>query len=67
MSDSAFVAAAYAIVLGGLSLYIVSISRRLRAARRMAEALERARHHTLQGVPGEVPATPAGKPSEVRR
>ena len=43
MSDPVFVAAAYAIVLGGLALYVASMLRRLRAARRIAEALERER------------------------
>ena len=43
MSDPGSVAAAYAIVLGGLALYVVSIVRRLQAARRTAEALERER------------------------
>ena len=43
MSDPGSVAAAYAIVLGGLALYVVSIVRRLQAARRTAQALERER------------------------
>ena len=43
MSDPVFVAAAYAIVLGGLTLYVASMLRRLRTARRTAEALERER------------------------
>lgn len=67
MSDPWFVAAAYAIVLGGLSLYVVSIARRVRAARRTAEALERARERALAGVPSEATATVAGQPSEARR
>lgn len=67
MSDPAFVVAAYAIVLGGLSAYIVSITRRVRAARRTAEALQRAREHALPSVPGEAQATLVSKPSEARR
>lgn len=67
MSDPGFVAAAYAIVLGGLSLYAVSIARRVRAARRTAEALERARERALAGVPGEAPPVLPGQPSEARR
>ena len=43
MSDPVSVAAAYTIVLGGLTLYVASMVRRLRAARRTAEALERVR------------------------
>jgi hypothetical protein len=43
MSDPGFVAAAYAIVLGGLVLYVLSIARRVRAARQTAQALDRAR------------------------
>jgi len=43
MTDPASVAAAYAVVLGGIALYAVSIARRLAAARRAAEALDRAR------------------------
>jgi hypothetical protein len=55
MSDPVFVAAAYTIVLGGLTLYAASLVRRLRAARRTAEALERERArdrgHTAATVP----------------
>lgn len=52
MTDPGSVAAAYAAVLGGIALYAVSIARRLAAARRAAEALERAR--TRDGPdPGE--------------
>lgn len=43
MSDPGFVAAAYTIVLGGLALYLASIVRRIRAARRTAQSLERER------------------------
>jgi len=43
MTDPGSVAAAYAVVLGGIALYAVSIARRLAAARRAAEALDRAR------------------------
>jgi hypothetical protein len=67
MSDPAFVAAAYTIVLGGLSLYVISIARRVRSARRTAAALERSRERALQGVPGEAPAPLASQPSEARR
>ena len=67
MSDPVFVAAAYAIVLGGLFLYVISIARRVQSVRRTAAALERARERALPGVPGEVPATLAGQPSEARR
>lgn len=43
MTDPGSVGAAFAIVLGGLILYVTSISRRLRAARRTAEALKHER------------------------
>lgn len=43
MSDVGFVAASYAIVVGGLAFYVASLSRRVRAARRAAQALERER------------------------
>lgn len=67
MTDPAFVAAAYATVLGGLALYVVSIARRLRSARRTAEALERARERAVPSVATEAPAAPVGQPSETRR
>ena len=67
MSDPAFIAAAYAIVLGGLSLYILSIARRVRSVRRTTAALERARERAKSDVPGEAPATLASQPSEARR
>lgn len=67
MSDPAFVAAAYAVVMGGLSLYTLSVARRVRAARRTLDAVERARDRPLPDLPGE-PATPlAGHSSEARR
>lgn len=43
MTDPGSVAAAYAIVLGGLVLYVASIARRLQAARRTARALAQER------------------------
>lgn len=49
MSDPVSVAAAYTIVLGGLTLYATSIVRRLRAARRTAAALARKRARDSQG------------------
>lgn len=67
MSDPAFVAAAYAIVIGGLSLYVISTTRRVRAARRATEALERARERALPGVPRDQAARPASRPSQARR
>jgi hypothetical protein len=50
MTDPAFVLGAYAIVLGGLSIYAISIARRLLSARRTAEALERERQRTIPGA-----------------
>jgi len=47
MTDLAFIVAAYAIVLGGLAIYAVSIARRLQSARRAAEALERERRRAV--------------------
>lgn len=43
MTDVVFVVAAYGIVLGGLLLYVASVERRVRAARRVAAALMHAR------------------------
>ena len=51
MSDPVPVAAAYTIVLGGLTLYSATLVRRLRAARRTAEALERERARDRRGHP----------------
>ncbi len=67
MSDPAFVAAAYSIVLGGLALYVLSIARRVRSARRTAAALERSRERALQGVSSEAPAPLASQRSEAQR
>ena len=67
MNDPWFVAAAYAIVLGGLSLYVISIARRVREARRTAQAYDR----ELQTDSSIPPATqlpePTGPPSEAPR
>ena len=64
MTDPGSVGAAFAIVLGGLILYVASISRRLRAARRTAEALKRERDRdTVAGTEaGRSGRTP--RPSE---
>lgn len=65
MSDPAFVAASYAIVLGALSAYAASIARRTRAARRTAQSLERERGPVLPEEAGEPRATATGKVPEV--
>ena len=66
MSDPWSVAAAYAIVLGGLVLYVLSIARRVRAARRTAQALDRARAQDRSGGASDSTAlTP--RPSEPSR
>lgn len=53
MTDVGSVAAAYAIVLGGLTVYVASVARRLRNARRIAQALERERNQPSASVAGE--------------
>ena len=67
MSDPWFVAAAYSVVLGGLSVYIISIARRVRAARRTAQAYHRERQ-TDSAIPPEtqLPES-AAPPSEAPR
>ena len=47
MSDPAFVAAAYIVVLGGLAGYALSIGRRLRSAGRTTLAIEQMRRRGL--------------------
>lgn len=58
MSDPGSVAASYAIVLGGLVLYVASIARRLRAARRTAEVLNRERERDAEGRMPDASALP---------
>lgn len=53
MTDPGSVVAAYAIVLGGLLLFRVSIDRRIRSARRTSQALQRERERDARA-----PATP---------
>lgn len=66
MSDPGSVAAAYAIVLGGLVLYVTSIARRVQAARRTARMLEQQRLRDGAGAaPEAVPLAP--RPSETSR
>jgi hypothetical protein len=67
VTDPAFVAGAYTIVIGGLSLYVVTIARRVRAARRSAESIERERRRDVPGPPAEAAAPLTGQPSEVPR
>lgn len=64
MSDPLFVAASYAIVLGGLIAYAVSVARRTRAARRTAQSLERERERALPGKAGEPGGTVTGQAPE---
>lgn len=67
MTDPAFVAGAYTIVIGGLSLYVVTIARRVRAARRSAESIKRERRRDLPDLPAETAAPVTGQPFEVPR
>ena len=67
MTDPGSVAAAYAIVLGGLSLYVASILRRLRAARRTRAALQRERERDVQPTAGAPSPAFAPRPSEPSR
>jgi hypothetical protein len=66
MTDLVSVAATYAIVLGGLALYVASIARRLRAARRVAEAVSVERERDAAGGRAESPAQVA-RPSDPSR
>lgn len=59
MTDPTFVIAAYAIVLGGLAMYAVSIARRLAGARHTAEALERERRRAVTDTSSEAPVLDA--------
>lgn len=65
MTDVAFVAAAYLVVLGGLGAYAVTIARRIRSARRTAAAVtlesRRDPSGTLGLTTGERAATAAGE------
>lgn len=65
MSNPEFVVAAYAVVLGGLAGYVVSIARRVRAARRTTGMLEREGKRVLPDEAGEPAETTTGQPSEV--
>lgn len=65
MSDLAFVASSYAIVLGGLAAYAASIGRRTRAARRTAQLLEREHGRVLPEETSEPRAAVTGEVSEV--
>lgn len=65
MSDPAFVAASYVIVLGALAAYAASIARRTRAARRTARSVERELERALPGTAGEPAGTITGEDQEV--
>lgn len=67
MTDVLFVAASYAIVVGGLGAYAVTIARRARTARRIAQALQRERALDATAASGETPANPGEGPIEVQR
>ena len=61
MTDPGSVVAAYAVVVGGLLLYVGSITRRVRAARRLSDLLERERQRDL---PIRAGARSAGAPGQ---
>ena len=61
MTDPGSVVAAYAVVVGGLLVYVGSIARRVRAARRMSELLG---HEQERDVPRHPGARPAGAPGQ---
>lgn len=67
MTDPAFVVSAYAIVLGGLVLYVISVARRLRTARRTAQALEHGRRSGEAPGSEAASAALAARPSEPAR
>ena len=64
MTDLDSVAAAYAIVVGVLLLYVASIARRIRAARRTSEALQRERERDGRATAQATPSTLASTRSE---
>lgn len=64
MTDAGSVGAAYAIVLGGLVLYVASIARRLRDARRTARALEHERRRDTAAGAEAPPSGLTSQPSE---
>lgn len=64
MSDPLFVGAAYATVLAGLTMYVGSVARRLREARRTAIAVERKREGSLPGASKGAEETTATPPRE---
>lgn len=69
MSDAGFVAAAYAVVLGGLAVYAVSIARRVRTARRLGGAIRSAaeRDDEQARAARVAPPGPAGPPADIRQ
>lgn len=60
MTDPGFVAASYAIVLGGLALYVSSVVRRIRTARRTVQMLERERDRAARDRHGPAVALDGG-------
>ncbi|MES2210007.1 MAG: hypothetical protein V4515_07445 [Chloroflexota bacterium] len=64
MSDPVFVAASYAVVLGGLGTYSALLGRRLRAAQRIKRELERQRGDGLRSTAEIAPAALSPEPTE---
>lgn len=52
MTDLPSIVGAYGLVIGGLALYVLSLGRRARAARRVADAVRREREHGPTTVAG---------------
>ena len=66
MTDAGFVVGAYAVVLGGLLVYVVSIGRRAREARRTSQALKRQREQGSEAAAGTSSAIAAPPPDPSR-
>lgn len=67
MTDPGSVAAAYAVVLGGLLLYVASVGRRLRGARRTFDALRRNRDRDVQSPAARTSSAVVAAPTEPPR
>lgn len=67
MTDPGSIAAAYAVVVGGLVLYVASVGRRLRGTRRTLDALRRHRDRDVQPPAARTSSAVAAAPTEPPR
>ena len=67
MTDVAFVLGAYVVVLGGIAGYAIALARRIAAARRLADSIQRERDRADAAAPADSERPTIREPFEAGR